>query len=107
MFTLNPKRTYQQPVVVTLYDEQGKEQSGRFTATFKVLPHDEAQHLPEETKLLDAVLVGVSDIEVPGEHGEPLAGEALLEAVKNDPAASVALISAYHDSITKKNRPRT
>ncbi|WIX31251.1 hypothetical protein QO259_10430 [Salinicola sp. JS01] len=107
MFKLNTKRSYQQPVSLTIYDEQGKEQTGRFTATFKVMPYDQVKEQPEDVTLLDAVLVSVSDIEVPGENGEMLTGGALLDAVKNDPAASVALISAYHESITKKNRPRT
>lgn len=107
MFKVNRNRTYQYPVTATVYDEQGKEQTGKFKAIFKVLPHDEAKELPESTTLLEAVLTGISDIEILGEDGQPLAGEALLDAVKNDPALSAATVGAYHESIAKKNRPRT
>lgn len=107
MFKLNTQRTYQQPVSLTVYDESGKEQTGKFRATFRVLPHDEARSMPADVALLDAVLVDVSEIEVSGADGQPLTGEALLDAVKNDPSASTALIAAYQDSIVKKNRPRT
>lgn len=107
MFKLNTNRTYQQPVSLTVYDESGKEQTGKFRATFRVLPHDEARSMPADVALLDAVLVGVSDIEVAGDDGHALEGDALMDAVKNDPAASTALIAAYQDSIVKKNRPRT
>lgn len=98
-FVLNTERTYKHPVKVVVYDEQGKEQTGTFTATFKVLPHDENR----EGKLLDYVLVDVEGIQVPGADGKPLTGDALLDAVKRDPAASVALVAAYNESITKKN----
>ncbi|MBZ9574419.1 hypothetical protein [Modicisalibacter sp. MOD 31.J] len=107
MFTLNTQRTYRQPVNLTVYDERGKEKTGSFTATFKVMPHDQLREQPDGVTLLDAVLVSVSDIEVPGPDGKALEGEELLEAVKNDPAASVALVTAYQNSIAKKNRPRS
>ncbi len=106
MFTLNTRRTYAYPVSLTVYDEAGKEHTGQFTATFKVLPQDTLRTMPADTLLLDQVLVGASGIEVPGEDGETLAGEALLHALKNDPAASTALIGAYQESVSKKNRPR-
>lgn len=107
MFKVNRNRTYPYPVTATVYDETGKEQTGKFKAHFKVLPHNEAKEMPENISLLDAVLTGVSDIEIPGEDGQPLAGEALLNAVKNDPALSAATVGAYHESIAKKNRPRS
>lgn len=103
MFVLNTARTYRQPVSVVVYDEQGKEQTGKFTAVFKVLPHSDDL----EGKLLDHVLVGVEGIEVAGENGEALTGAALLDAVKADPSASAALVAAYQDSVIKKNRPKS
>lgn len=106
MFTLNTNRTYQYPVKMTVFDEAGKEVSGSFKATFKVVPGDQMREMREDVTLLDAVLVGVSEIEVAGPEGKPLEGDALLAALKHDPAASVALIAAYQESITKKNRPR-
>ncbi|MDN3524356.1 hypothetical protein QWY79_03645 [Halomonas sabkhae] len=107
MFKVNTQRTYQYPVNATIYDEDGKECTGKFKARFKVLPHDEAKELPEDTSLLEVVLTGVSEIEIPGPDGAPLAGEALVEAVKNDPALSTATQAAYQESIVKKNRPRS
>ncbi|MDR5857954.1 hypothetical protein FZZ93_02405 [Halomonas eurihalina] len=107
MFKVNLNRTYQYPVTATIYDEEGKEHTGKFKARFKVLPHDEAKELPEDTSLLEAVLTGVSDLEIPGPDGQSLAGEALVEAVKNDPALALATQAAYQDSIAKKNRPRS
>jgi hypothetical protein len=107
VFKVNRSRTYPYPVTATVFDEQGKEQIGKFKAHFKVLPHDEAKELPEDTTLLDAVLTGVSEIEIDGEDGQPLTGAALASAVKNDPALSAATVGAYHESIAKKNRPRS
>lgn len=106
MFTLNTNRTYSYPVSLTVYDENGKEQSGKFDAMFKVMPQDKLREMPADTLLLDQVLVGAKGIEVPGEDGKPLEGEDLLKALKNDPAASTALITAYQESVSKKNRPR-
>ncbi|MEX2475067.1 hypothetical protein [Marinobacter sp.] len=107
MFSLNTQRSYKYPVTVTVFDGD-KEHQGKFTATFKVLPHSQLSD-PEKAdkRLLDLVLVDVEGVEVAGEDGKPLQGEDLLRALKDDPAASLALISAYQESITKKNRPRT
>ncbi|WP_189444992.1 hypothetical protein [Salinicola rhizosphaerae] len=107
MFKVNRNRTYPYSVTATVFDAEGKEQTGKFKAHFKVLPHDQAREMPEDTTLLDAVLTGVSEIEIGGEDGQPLAGNELLDAVKNDPALSAATVGAYHESIAKKNRPRT
>ncbi len=107
MFKLNTRRTFKYPVQVTVFDGEN-EVSGKFTAEFKVLPTTELSAPENEGKrLLDLVLVNVHDVEVPGDDGQPLQGEALTEALKADPATSNALISAYQESITKKNRPRT
>lgn len=106
MFKLNTNRSYTYPVSLTIYDEEGKEQTGKFTAKFKALPQDKLREMPADSLLLDHVLLGVSGLEVAGEDGQPLQGEQLLHAVKNDPAASTALITAYQESVSKKNRPR-
>lgn len=106
MFKLNPNRTYTYPVKVTVFDGD-KEHTGEFTATFKVLPNSGLRELmanPADRSLLDSVLVGVSGVEVPGEDGTPLVGDALLTALKDDPAVAVAIGAAYSESITKKNQ---
>lgn len=107
MFKLNTQRTYKYPVSVTVYDEDGAEHTGAFKATFKVLGNG-AMRDPAamDTPMLDLVLVGVEGIEVPGEDGQALQGKALLDALKDDPAVSMALVAAYQESIGKKNRAR-
>lgn len=106
MFKLNTQRTYKYPVSVTIFDRD-QEQTGTFTAVYKVVPNSVLKD-PEnaDKRLLDLVLVGVEGVEVDGEDGKPLQGDALLQALKDDPATSVALVNAYQESITKKNRPR-
>ncbi|TVU88313.1 hypothetical protein [Vreelandella titanicae] len=106
MFTVNTTRTYKYPVSLTVYDENGKENSGKFKATFKVKPQDELRNMPADTLLLDEVLKGVEDICLTDDDGKTLEGDDLLSAAKNDPAISTALISAYQESVSKKNRPR-
>ena len=107
MFKLNPSRTYQYPVSVTIFDGE-KEHTGTFTATFKVLPNSALKDpSAADKRLLDLVLVDVEGVEVPDEDGKALVGDRLLSALKDDPSASTALIAAYQESITKKNRPRT
>lgn len=107
MFRLNRERTYKYPVVVTLYDADGNEQKGRFTATFRILPIRVMREDLADRALLDQVLMGVDGIEMPGEDGQPLSGQALLEALKDDPATATALAGAYVTSAIKKNQPRT
>jgi len=106
MFKLNTERTYQYPVTVTVFTGD-VEQQGKFTATYKVVSND-VLRAPEnaDKTLLDLVLVDVHDIEVTGKDGQALTGPALLAAVKADPAVSTALVAAYQESVTKKNRPR-
>ncbi|AQU83251.1 MULTISPECIES: hypothetical protein [unclassified Halomonas] len=106
VYTVNVNRTYQYPVNLTVYDENGKENTGKFYAKFKILPTDKGRELPEDTLLLDKVLVGVSKIALTDDDGKVLEGDELLHAAKNDPAISVALVSAYQESVTKKNRGR-
>ncbi|MDM8181255.1 hypothetical protein [Marinobacter salarius] len=107
MFKMNKNRCYQYPVSVTIFDGE-KEQTGRFTATFKVMPNSALRDESNADKrLLDLVLVNVEGVEVPGDDGKPLQGEALVETLKDDPSVSAAMVAAYQESITKKNRPRT
>lgn len=104
MFKLNTARSYTYPVALTVYDEAGKEHTGKFKATFKVVAQDKLREMPADTLLLDQVLMGVDGIEVAGEDGKALEGDDLLHAVKNDPAAGTALLTAYQESVAKKNR---
>ena|SRR5690554_1298293 len=107
MFKLNTERTYKYPVTVTVYNGD-KEQSGTFRAEYRVVPTTELTNSSNRDKrLLDLVLVNVEDIEVTGKDGKVLQGDELLDAMKADPATSLALVNAYQESITKKNRPRT
>ncbi|WP_176372159.1 hypothetical protein, partial [Halomonas citrativorans] len=99
-------RTYKFPVALTVYDENGKENTGKFKATFKVKPQNELRDMPADTLLLDEVLKGVEDICLTDDEGKALEGDDLLHAAKNDPAISTALITAYQESVSKKNRGR-
>lgn len=106
MFKINTQRTYKYPVAVTIFDGE-KEETGKFTAVFKVLPHSAVKD-PDlvDKNLLDLVLVDVEGVEVPGADGKPLQGKDLLQALRDDPSVHNALMTAYQESITKKNRPR-
>lgn len=106
MFKLNTSRTYKYPVTVNVFDGE-KEEAGKFTAVFKVLRNGQMQD-PEnaDKRILDLVLVDVEGVEVAGADGQPLQGAELLDALKDDPSASMALISAYNESVAKKNRSR-
>lgn len=108
MFKLNTQRTYKYPVSVNIFDGD-KEQSGKFTAVFKVMKNSAIQEAAAagDKNLLDMVLVDVEGVQVEGENGQPLAGEALLGALKDDPCVAIAMATAYNESIAKKNRPRT
>lgn len=105
MFKLNTQRTYRYPVTITVFDEAGKEHTGKFSATFRATGAAELQARGDEP-LLDLVLVDVHELAIDGADGKPLEGEALLAAAKADPACSTALIAAYQESIVKKNRPQ-
>lgn len=101
MFKLDTHRTYETPVSATVLLPDGSEQTGEFTAVFKVVPVNEMTDAPEDTRVLDMALIGVKDIELTS-NGEVLKGDALLEAVKNDPTLQAATLDAYFKSISKK-----
>jgi len=106
-FVLNTKRTFKQPVPIVVHDEDGNEVKGEFTAEFKVLPNDRLKEATEdngEARLMDLALVAVYDIDVLGDDNKSLVGDELTEAVKNDPSANLAMCTAYHTAIGKKNR---
>jgi hypothetical protein len=106
VFTVNTRRTYQYPVSVTIYDEEGKEHTGKFKAIFKVVPEDELRNAGPDVTLLDQVLVGVEEICLQDDAGKTLEGAELLHAAKNDSSICAAIQSAYRESIQKKNRGR-
>lgn len=101
MFKLNVQRTYPCPVSVTIVGEDGKDVIGKFTAIFKVLPRQ--KEVP--VNLLDEVLIGLEGIELSDGEGNVLEGTDALDAAKLDPAVSVALLTAYTESVLKKNPP--
>tara|TARA_R110002049_G_scaffold30388_8_gene104231 strand:- start:413 stop:730 length:318 start_codon:yes stop_codon:yes gene_type:complete len=105
MFKVNPRRTFRYPVTVTIHDGE-KAQTGKFHATFRAAQGDELRSRSDDL-FLDIVLLEVHGIEIEGEDGQPLEGEDLLAAVKNDPSLSSACIAAYQESIVRKNRPKT
>jgi hypothetical protein len=108
MLKLNTTRSYPFPVTVHYYDENGRAQQGKFNAQFKVVPADQLQDDENADKrLLDIVLLGVDKLELVDVDNNVLEGDALLDACKNDPSISTALVNAYHASIAKKNRART
>ena len=105
---MNLSRQFGAPVTVHFHDESGNPAKGSFGATFKIVPFDELQE-KEDASYLDMVLVGVKedDLELYDEQNQRLTGDKLLDAVKNDPAISSALVKTYNEAITKKNRMRT
>lgn len=108
MLKLNTTRSFPAPVTVHFRDEEGKDQKGQFNAVFKIIPSDQLQSEENhEKRLLDLVLTSVSNIELADEDGQALQAGELLEACKNDPAISTALISAYSENVAKKNLKRT
>lgn len=102
MFKLNTARTYKWPVTITVL-EGDQEHSGTVTATYRPLASDKAKNPDTASRpLLDLVLVDVDGIEVTGDDGQVLAGDARLNAIRNDPAAAVALTEGYFASVQKK-----
>ncbi len=103
MFKASTTRIFPYPVTVYTRDAEGKEVSGTFTAKFRILPSSQK---PDQ-KLLERVLVGVSDLELSDEAGTALSESETLKAAKQDPEISLALVTAYNEAIGKKNLSRT
>lgn len=101
MFKVNTARTYPYPVSVTIIDENGQDQTGEFSATFKILPRQ--KNLPDN--LLEKVLVKLEGLELT-DGDNVLEGKAMLEAAQKDPAISTALLNAYTESVLKKSQPK-
>ncbi|MGH1461001.1 MAG: hypothetical protein ACRBB6_03085 [Neptuniibacter sp.] len=108
MLKLNTERSFKAPVTVRFMDEDGTSQKGTFNAKFKVVSTDTLQEEENADKrLLDLVLLEVNNIELADASGNPLEGEALLEACKSDPSISTALVATYGEQTAKKNLKRT
>lgn len=105
MFKLNRERTYDYLVNITVYEDK-RELRGQFTATFRAVPGILNEGL-RDADVLRRVLLSVKDIEVPGDNGQLLQGDDLVQALIDDPATQTALVHAYIESAQKKNRGRT
>lgn len=107
MLKLNTTRTFSSAVTVHFVSEEGRAEKGDMKAVFKVMPTDQLQDEGNSDKrLLDLVLVSVSNIELADEEGNTLEGAALVDACKNDPSISSALVATYSEKLTKKNQKR-
>ena len=103
MFRLNTERTYPYPVSVTVIDRDGREQQGEFQAVFRVVPTSTLRDPDNaERHLLDLALVDVRDLELVDSDGNVLQGQALIDAVKDDPSLSAACVAAWRESVLKK-----
>lgn len=109
MLRLNTNRTFTVPVPVTYVDEEGGEQTGKFTATYKILSGTEAEH-PDNTgkRLLEIVVVKVhDDLQLFDNEEQKLEGEDLKAAAIADPTLAHALVTTYWDNAIKKPKPET
>lgn len=100
MFRLNTQRSFKCPVPIAILDEQGQQHDGQFSAVFRVLDKTEIDSKPNAL-LLDEVLIEVSELEL-YRGTQLLQGDALLPAVKADPALASALTAAYWANLVKK-----
>ncbi|MCU7934112.1 MAG: hypothetical protein KZQ99_04435 [Candidatus Thiodiazotropha sp. (ex Dulcina madagascariensis)] len=108
MLKLNIDRTFQVPVPVSFVDENGTEQQGEFRATYRVLSETEAKAADNADKrLLEMVVVEVSELELVDKNGQVLQGRELLDAAQADPTLSSALVHTYWENAVKKPRPKT
>jgi len=101
-FVLNTQRTFTKDVTVHTPNDQGGHDEGQLKAKFKIVPNNELRQA-EGKSLLDIVLVDVPDLLAP----EGMSRDELLRAVKDDPCASVALVSAYNEAVAAKNLKRS
>ncbi|MEW8624112.1 MAG: hypothetical protein AB2559_21260 [Candidatus Thiodiazotropha endolucinida] len=109
MLKLNTNRTFTVAVPVTYVDEDGKEQTGEFTATYRILSSIEAEH-PDNTgkRLLEMVVVKIhDDLELFDKESQKLEGEDLKAAAIADPTLAGAMVAAYSDNAVKKPQPKT
>ncbi|MES9925996.1 MAG: hypothetical protein ABW152_18095 [Candidatus Thiodiazotropha endolucinida] len=109
MLKLNTNRTFTVPVPVTYVDEEGSEQTGKFTATYKILSGTEAEH-PDNTgkRLLEMVVVKIhDDLELFDKESQKFEGEDLKAAAIADPTLAAAMVTAYWDNAVKKPKPKT
>lgn len=102
---LNTERSFWTPVPLAWLDPDGKQQEGSFRAKFRVMSGDELEAEDNQDKrLVDLVLLDLDELELVGDGGELLEGEALLEAAKMDPAIGAALLETYREANRKKPR---
>lgn len=109
MLKLNTHRTFTVPVPVPYVDEEGKDQLGSFTTTFRILPGTEAEHPDNAGKsLLGMVVVQIhDDLELFDKDGQKLEGEDLKTAAFADPSIASSMVSTYRANAVKKPLPTT
>lgn len=108
MFEVDLNRTFEAPVTVHSHSPEGKPISGKFRATYKIVPTTELTNVENEDKrLLDLVLKDVSGLTIRGEDKAELEDDELLEAAKADPEISMAMISTYNEKTARKNLKKT
>ena len=99
---INQIRTYKHKVEVLVYGKEGQEVVGSFTVTFKILPTD--ADLPNNNAAyLNKILEKVEGIEMYDCNGQLLTDEQLKQAMIHNSQVSLAIISAYNESIAKKH----
>lgn len=107
MLKRNIERRFTIPIQIDCLEEDGRTTRGEFRASFRMMSQAEIRG-DEEARLLDKVLLDVSDLELCGTDGKPLSGKDLLQAVKDDPELGSALVNAYLENVVKKpTRRRT
>lgn len=93
--------SFEKTVTVQFPTDGDAHREGRFKARFKYLPREQVEDMMDEgwytSKVLDTVLVSVSDIQ--DEDGKDMSADEALEAVKENTFTSTALVSAYYDAI--------
>lgn len=106
MLKLNVNRVFKASVPVSIITPDGQQQDAEFSASFRVMTKQQAKAQGEQP-LLDVVLVEVHDIELFDANDQVLTGDALLQAAKDDPTLSSALVHCYWDNLTKKPQRKT
>ncbi|MEW8494237.1 MAG: hypothetical protein AB2604_10565 [Candidatus Thiodiazotropha taylori] len=107
MLKLNINRTFTVPVKVPYVGEDGESHEGEFTAKFKILPEAEAKKSENVGKrLLELVVVEVSDLELVDKDENAITGEALRAAAIGDPTLSSAMVQTYWENAAKKHQAK-